>query len=200
MRGRCDKDMWRNSWRARPVLTPHSSSIQEGTEVVPSTKAAPAAAPRRRSSRMGDQWHPGRPPLPARRDLPSGPGKGPGGALLPLWSGPKRCPVVGCDERIDPSRLMCRRDWYLVPHEIRGRIWATWRSGEAPSASGTRRPSIRQSPLPTLSGRPSATDARASHIRRVSKWFPAHWVRCRPRHYRVFMVVGQGQLRHRLRN
>jgi hypothetical protein len=69
--------------------------------------------------------------LPAQRDLPSGPGKGPGGALLPLLSGPKRCPVVGCDERNDPSRLMCRADWYLIPHEIRGRIWATWRSGEA---------------------------------------------------------------------
>jgi len=67
---------------------------------------------------------------PAHRVLPSGPGKGPGGALLALSSGPKRCPVIGCDERIDPSRLMCRRDWYLVPYEIRGRIWATWRSGE----------------------------------------------------------------------
>jgi hypothetical protein len=73
--------------------------------------------------------------FPARQDLPSGPGKNPGGALLPLRSGPKRCPVVGCDERIDPSRLMCRSDWYLIPHEIRGRIWATWRSGEAALSS-----------------------------------------------------------------
>jgi len=69
--------------------------------------------------------------LPSRRDLPSGPGKGPGGGLLSLWSGPKRCPVIGCDEPIDPSRLMCRKDWNLVPYEIRGRIWATWQSGEA---------------------------------------------------------------------
>jgi hypothetical protein len=68
---------------------------------------------------------------PAQRALPSGPGKGPGGALLPLSSGSKRCPVIGCDERIDPSRLMCRRDWYRVPYAIRARIWATWRSGEA---------------------------------------------------------------------
>jgi hypothetical protein len=68
---------------------------------------------------------------PAHRALPSGPGKGPGGALLPLSSGPKRCPVIGCDEPIDPSRLMCRRDWYLIPCKLRGRIWATWRSGEA---------------------------------------------------------------------
>jgi hypothetical protein len=68
---------------------------------------------------------------PARRALPSGPGKGPGSALSPLSSGPKRCPVIGCDERINPSRLMCRRDWYLVPCALRGRIWVTWRSGEA---------------------------------------------------------------------
>jgi hypothetical protein len=67
---------------------------------------------------------------PAHRALPCGPGKGPGGALLHLSSGPKRCPVIGCDEPIDPSRLMCRMDWYLVPYELRGRIWATWRSGE----------------------------------------------------------------------
>ena len=73
--------------------------------------------------------------LPARRDLPFGPGKGPGGALPYVWSGLKRCPVVGCNERIDPSRLMCRTDWYLVPYEIRGRIWATWRSGEAALSS-----------------------------------------------------------------
>ena len=26
---------------------------------------------------------------------------------------------------------MCRGDWYLVPYDIRGRIWATWRPGEA---------------------------------------------------------------------
>jgi hypothetical protein len=72
---------------------------------------------------------------PARRALPSGPGKGPGGALLPLRSGPKRCPVIGCDQRIDPSRLMCRRDWYLLPYALRGRIWATWRSGQAAFSS-----------------------------------------------------------------
>ena len=25
---------------------------------------------------------------------------------------------------------MCRRHWYLVPKQIRDRVWATWRSGE----------------------------------------------------------------------
>jgi len=25
---------------------------------------------------------------------------------------------------------MCRRDWYLVPRELRDQVWATWRSGQ----------------------------------------------------------------------
>lgn len=72
---------------------------------------------------------------PTRRALPFGPGKGPGGTLLPLSSVPKCCPVIGCSEPIDPSRLMCRSDWHLVPYALRGRIWATWRSGEAAFSS-----------------------------------------------------------------
>ena len=63
--------------------------------------------------------------------LPRGRGKGPGGPKtgLPLPTG--RCPVPGCGEQIDPTRLMCRRDWYLVPKKWRDRVWATWRSGQA---------------------------------------------------------------------
>jgi hypothetical protein len=60
----------------------------------------------------------------------AGRGRGPGGQLtgLPLRAG--YCPVQGCGERIDPTRLMCRRDWYLVPKELRDQVWATWRSGQ----------------------------------------------------------------------
>jgi hypothetical protein len=67
--------------------------------------------------------------------LPRGRGKGPGGpkAGLPLPTG--RCPVPGCGEQIDPTRLMCRRDWYLLPKKLRDRVWATWRSGQAASSS-----------------------------------------------------------------
>jgi hypothetical protein len=63
--------------------------------------------------------------------LPRGRGKGPGGPEtgLPLPAG--QCPVPGCGERIDPTRLMCRRDWYVVPKKLRDRVWATWRSGQA---------------------------------------------------------------------
>jgi hypothetical protein len=25
---------------------------------------------------------------------------------------------------------MCRRHWYVVPKQIRDRVWATWRSGQ----------------------------------------------------------------------
>jgi hypothetical protein len=68
--------------------------------------------------------------------IPGGPGRGPSGPRgrrlgLPRTSRwPVRCPVPGCREQIDSSRLMCRRHWYLVPKQIRDRVWATWRSGQ----------------------------------------------------------------------
>jgi hypothetical protein len=64
-----------------------------------------------------------------RSKLLTGCGRGPGGhaAWLALPAG--RCPVPGCGEPIDLSRLMCRRDWYAIPRPLRDRVWATWRSG-----------------------------------------------------------------------
>jgi hypothetical protein len=73
---------------------------------------------------------------PVVSPIPGGPGRGPSGPRgrrlgLPRTSRwPVRCPVSGCREQIDPSRLMCRRHWYLVPKQIRDRVWATWRSGQ----------------------------------------------------------------------
>jgi hypothetical protein len=63
------------------------------------------------------------------RKLLTGRGRGPG--HLPASHRPRlsRCPVPGCSEQIDPSRLMCRRDWYLVPKSVRDQVWCTWRSG-----------------------------------------------------------------------
>jgi hypothetical protein len=61
--------------------------------------------------------------------LPAGRGRGPGGPLAWLASRAGRCAVPGCGVPIDPSRLMCRRDWYAVPKPLRDRVWATWRSG-----------------------------------------------------------------------
>jgi hypothetical protein len=70
--------------------------------------------------------------------LPRGRGRGPGGRPtgLPLPAG--RCPVPGCGERIDRTRLMCRRDWYLVPKQLRDLVWRTWRSGHGAGGSEHR--------------------------------------------------------------
>jgi hypothetical protein len=58
-----------------------------------------------------------------------GRGRGPRGHLAPLPRA-DRCPIPGCHDQIDPTRLMCRSHWYLVPKQIRDRVWATWQSGQ----------------------------------------------------------------------
>src|SRR5712692_1936277 len=60
----------------------------------------------------------------------AGRGRGPRSQLAALQPRASRCPIPGCGEQIDPTRLMCRRDWYLVPKELRDQVWATWRSGQ----------------------------------------------------------------------
>lgn len=67
--------------------------------------------------------------------LPRGPGRGPGGQPVGLQLPVGRCPVPGCDEQIDPTHLMCRRDWHLVPRRLRDRVWQSWCSG---SEAGSR--------------------------------------------------------------
>jgi hypothetical protein len=65
---------------------------------------------------------------------PSGPGRGPGLGRA-LWPGSAAgCVIPGCTARVDPSRLMCRADWYQVPKPLRDRAWSTWRSGRAASS------------------------------------------------------------------
>ena len=64
------------------------------------------------------------------RNLLRGRGRGPGYPRTPLHARASRCPVPGCGESINPSRLMCRRDWYLVPKPMRDQVWCTWRSGQ----------------------------------------------------------------------
>jgi hypothetical protein len=68
--------------------------------------------------------------------LPRGRGRGPGGHPTGLPLPPGRCPVLGCGDQIDRTRLMCRRDWYLVPKQLRDRVWATWRSGQGAASGG----------------------------------------------------------------
>jgi hypothetical protein len=63
-------------------------------------------------------------------ELIGGRGRGPGGQPTALREQASHCPVPGCGEQIDPSRLMCRRHWYLVPKHVRDLVWSTWRSGQ----------------------------------------------------------------------
>jgi hypothetical protein len=73
--------------------------------------------------------------------LPRGRGRGPGGQPTGLPLPPGRCPVPGCGDQIDRTRLMCRRDWYLVPKQLRDRVWATWHSGQG-AASGEHQQAV----------------------------------------------------------
>lgn len=67
--------------------------------------------------------------------LPKGRGKGPGGQPWLALPSPGTCPVPGCGDPIDATRLMCRRDWNHLPKHLRDQVWATWRSGHAAATS-----------------------------------------------------------------
>jgi len=41
-----------------------------------------------------------------------------------------RCHARGCNVAVPPKRLMCRRHWFMVPREIRNRVWATYSPGQ----------------------------------------------------------------------
>jgi len=66
----------------------------------------------------------------AARAVTGGRGRGPRGQLGTLRSAVDWCPIARCGRQIDPSRLMCRSHWYMVPKELRDQVWATWRSGQ----------------------------------------------------------------------
>lgn len=69
-------------------------------------------------------------PLSAGRGArPRGGGKGPQSAWVAAAAPAVRCIVPGCGQQTDPSRLMCRGDWSIVPKQLRDRVWITWRSG-----------------------------------------------------------------------
>jgi hypothetical protein len=78
----------------------------------------------------------------ASRAVTGGLGRGPRGQLTTLRSGADHCAVPHCDNQIDPSRLMCRTHWYMVPKNLRDRVWATWRSGQG-AFSGEHRDAVR---------------------------------------------------------
>lgn len=67
----------------------------------------------------------------ATRAVTGGRGRGPRGQQTALSHEFWRCPIPRCGEGIDPSRLMCKKHWYMVPKQMRDHVWATWRSGHA---------------------------------------------------------------------
>ena len=66
----------------------------------------------------------------AARAVTGGLGRGPRGQLTTLRSGAGECSIPRCHGHIDPSRLMCRAHWYMVPKDVRDQVWSTWRSGQ----------------------------------------------------------------------
>jgi hypothetical protein len=86
------------------------------------------------------------------RKLLRGRGRGPGHPLTSLPAKVSRCPVPGCREPIDASRLMCRNDWYLVPKPMRDQVWCTWRSGQGES-SREHKEAVRKAILTSYSRR-----------------------------------------------
>lgn len=59
-----------------------------------------------------------------------------------------RCPIPGCGDRVDRTRLMCRHDWCLVPRQLRDRVGdlALWRRSRQPRAPGGSAPGHRRLP------------------------------------------------------
>jgi hypothetical protein len=80
---------------------------------------------------------------PGAQQLTAGRGRGPGATPPALPQRACRCPVSGCREQIDASRLMCRGHWYRLPKELRDLVWATWRSG-AGALSPEHRQAVRR--------------------------------------------------------
>ena len=40
------------------------------------------------------------------------------------------CHATGCKTNVPPAMWGCRKHWFMVPKELRDRIWATYRPGQ----------------------------------------------------------------------
>lgn len=40
------------------------------------------------------------------------------------------CHAIGCTVPVAPRLFMCRRHWYMVPSELRQRLWRVYVSGQ----------------------------------------------------------------------
>lgn len=43
---------------------------------------------------------------------------------------PHRCHAIGCEVAIPPRLLMCKRHWFMVPPDIRARVWDEYVPGQ----------------------------------------------------------------------
>lgn len=52
------------------------------------------------------------------------------------------CHATRCRVSVPPEMLMCRRHWFMVPRDVRLKVWATYRQGQCddlnPSAAYCR--------------------------------------------------------------
>jgi hypothetical protein len=87
--------------------------------------------------------------------LPQGRGKGPGGQTQGLLPPPGQCPVPGCGDPIDVTRLMCRHDWNLLPRQLQDEVWATWRSGHGAASHEHEQAVLRASEVQRACARPA---------------------------------------------
>ena len=40
------------------------------------------------------------------------------------------CHATGCELRVPPSLLFCKKHWFMVPRSIQNRVWRAYRPGQ----------------------------------------------------------------------
>jgi hypothetical protein len=98
--------------------------------------------------------------------LPKGRGRGPGGQPASFLPRAGRCPAPDCGEQIDPTHLMCRRHWNLVPKQLRDTVWATWLSGQGAATPEHQRAVREAITAPWNSSRPCSVAGRCAPVPR----------------------------------
>ena len=48
------------------------------------------------------------------------------------------CHAEGCNVRVPPKLLMCRRHWFMVPPMLRREVWRLYRPGQERDKNPTR--------------------------------------------------------------
>jgi hypothetical protein len=132
----CEWSAFGSSRRQLSAWSNYDPAIVARQECQPQQLALPSLSGHARRCTMTSQLAERKTPAP----LPRGRGKGPGGQPQGLVPPPGQCPVPGCGDSIDTTRLMCRRDWKLLPRQLRDHVWETWHSGAPGHRRMPRRP------------------------------------------------------------